>query len=100
MSDGVDLMLKLVSQAKHPYEINIGLYFSQTVLASHPKNHCVPILGVLDLPDDDDLKIIVMPLLREIDDPCFDTVGEVVEMFRQIFEAGPSVVSAPYTLHF
>lgn len=29
-----------------------------------------------------------MPLLRSYDDPAFDTFGEAVECFRQLFEVG------------
>jgi serine/threonine protein kinase len=46
----------------------------------------VPILDVLQVPDDEDRLLIVMPLLRPHGDPRFDTVGEAVEFIRQIFE--------------
>jgi hypothetical protein len=36
--------------------------------------------------DDDEKIILVMPLLREYYDPRFDTVGEVIEFFQQVFE--------------
>ena len=55
-------------------------------MASDPRNHSVPIYEVLQLPDDDDKLILVMPLLKEYQIPRFDTIGEVVEFFRQIFE--------------
>lgn len=86
MSDGAIVMLKRTRLSVHPFETDIGQYFSDPSISSDPKNHCVPFLDVLQAPDDDDLRIIVMPHLRSVDDPEFDTVGEVVEFFRQVFE--------------
>ena len=77
--------LKQIARAVHPYEVDIALYFSSEQLVLDPANHCVPIYGVLVL-DDDDFIIIVMPLLRPYTNPRFDTVGEAIECFRQLFE--------------
>lgn len=70
----------------HPDELDIGLYFSES-FASHPENHCVPFYEILSF-DDNETVIIVMPLLRPYADPPFDTFGEVMECFRQLFEVG------------
>ncbi|SJL11205.1 uncharacterized protein ARMOST_14608 [Armillaria ostoyae] len=48
----------------------------------HQRNHCVPIHHLKY----EEFGILVLPLLRKFDDPPFDTVGEVVECLRQIFE--------------
>ncbi|OCH83830.1 hypothetical protein OBBRIDRAFT_892117 [Obba rivulosa] len=85
-SDGVTVVLKRIRPSQHPYEIDIGMYFSSELLKSDARNHCVPIYEVLDVPDDPDLKLLVMPLLRDFDDPHMETVGEAVELFRQLFE--------------
>jgi len=77
-------MLKKIKKKDHPHEETIGNLFSD--LGPSPANHCVPILRVLHPPDDEDLVIIAMPLLRRLDSPRFDTIGEAVEFFRQIFE--------------
>jgi len=84
LQDGKFVMLKLIKKSVHPYEAEIGTFFSSEPLAANPRNHCVPILEVLQIPDDEDELFLVMPLLREHDDPRFDTIGEVVEFFRQI----------------
>ncbi|KAL0952414.1 hypothetical protein HGRIS_006688 [Hohenbuehelia grisea] len=84
--DGAIVMLKRFKKSIHPYEVEIGQYFSSEALASDPQNHCVPIFEVLQVPDDDDEVILVMPQLREFDDPRFDTIGEIVDFFSQIFE--------------
>lgn len=78
--------LKQISRAEHPYEVDIALYFSSEDLALKPANHCVPIYDVLSLSNDSDFVIIVMPLLRPYTNPRFDTIGEAVECFRQLFE--------------
>lgn len=86
ISDGECVMLKRVSVIKHPDEVEITRYFSSEPLASHPRNHCIPLYDVLEPPDDPELVIIVLPYLRHYDSPRFKTVGETVEFFRQIFE--------------
>lgn len=86
MSDNSLVLLKLIKTKVHPDEVDIGLYFSSEPLASHPKNHCVPIYEVLDLPDSDHEIIIVMPLLRKFNNPRIKSVGEAAEFFRQVFE--------------
>lgn len=86
MSDGTFVMMKLVEKSLHPYEAEIGTFLSSEPLASDPCNHCVPLFSTLQVPDDEDKLIIIMPLLRVHDDPRFDTIGEAVEFFRQIFE--------------
>ncbi|KAJ7088720.1 kinase-like domain-containing protein [Mycena belliarum] len=51
-----------------------------------PRNHAVPILETLEVPDDKHITIIVMPLLRKYCQPRFDTFGEAVDFFSQIIE--------------
>ena len=70
----------------HPYEVDIATSLCSKQLSSDPLNHCVPIYEVLKVPGDDDKVIIVMPLLRRWDEPEFETVGEGVDFFRQLFE--------------
>lgn len=86
MSDGLYLSLKVVNKSVFPYEVVIGQYFMMEQSASHPQNHCVPFLDVLQVPDESDKEIIVMPLLLDFTRPRFDTFGEVVECLRQLFE--------------
>ncbi|EEB88895.1 hypothetical protein MPER_13078 [Moniliophthora perniciosa FA553] len=73
ISDGKPVQLKKVSRTAAFEEVEIGLYFSRSDLAQNARNHCVPILEVLAVPTDDDLDIIVMPLLRDFGSPEFDT---------------------------
>ncbi|KAJ7141188.1 kinase-like domain-containing protein [Mycena epipterygia] len=95
--DNTDVALKLLKKSTHVKEVDgevvgefveleIGLFFSSDPLAKDPRNHCVPILEVIQVPDDDDSTIIVMPFLRPYSDPRFDTFGEAIDCFGQIFE--------------
>ena len=84
--NGELVMLKRVSHNEHPYEKEISLFFSSEEIASHPRCHCVSIYDVLDIPEDEEHFILVLPLLREYDDPRIKSIGEAVEFFRQIFE--------------
>ncbi|KAG2129474.1 kinase-like domain-containing protein [Suillus clintonianus] len=86
MSDGLYISLKVVNKSVHPHEVEIGQYFMMEHLASDPKNHCIPFLDVLSVPNEEDKQILVMPLLLNFTMPRFDTVGEVVECLRQLFE--------------
>ncbi|CAK5274856.1 unnamed protein product [Mycena citricolor] len=84
--DGQQVMLKCISKRKFPHEVEIGQLFSTDAMAKNPRNRCIPILDTLDDPYDGDKQIIVMPRLIRFDEPLFDTVGEVVDCFRQLAE--------------
>ncbi|KAI9067306.1 hypothetical protein FKP32DRAFT_1588665 [Trametes sanguinea] len=86
IQDGAIVVLKKIRTSVHPYEIEIGRFFSDEAVARDPRNHCVPIYDVLDVPRDDDVKLLVMPLLYKFFAPPFLTVGEAVECCRQIIE--------------
>ncbi|OCH84104.1 hypothetical protein OBBRIDRAFT_742165, partial [Obba rivulosa] len=86
ISDGTMVLLKKISLSKHPHEIEINKFFSSEPLSSSERNHCVPLYEVLDVPEDGDTKLLVMPFLRQYNNPQIATVGEAAEFFRQIFE--------------
>ncbi|KII92697.1 hypothetical protein PLICRDRAFT_103575 [Plicaturopsis crispa FD-325 SS-3] len=86
IADGSFVSLKKIRRSSHPYEVEIGQFLSSAPLVSDPTNHCVPLIDVLEVPDDEDVVILVMPLLRYYDNPRFDTFGETIEFLRQILE--------------
>ena len=47
------------------------------------RNHCVPVLDVFTDPFDPQLRLLVMPYLRQFNDPNFGTVGEVIDAVYQ-----------------
>lgn len=58
LSDREMVMLKCIQQSVHPFEITVSKMFSEEPLRSHPRNHCVPVLEVLE----DGVSILVLPL--------------------------------------
>ncbi|GBE80551.1 hypothetical protein SCP_0302660 [Sparassis crispa] len=85
-SDGAVVVLKKTKKSTHPYEAEIARFLSSSPLISDPRNHCVPICEALQDPIDEDIVLLVMPLLRLYDEPRFETVGEAVEFFHQMIE--------------
>ncbi|KAI8993982.1 kinase-like domain-containing protein [Trametes punicea] len=86
LADNTVVVLKQVMMSRFPYEVAISRFFSTGPLADDPRNHCVPIYEVLDVPDDKDLKLLVMPLLHRFEKPRFLTIGEAIECCRQLIE--------------
>lgn len=70
-------------------EAKLTKYFFSPPIRDDPNNHCVPLLDVMDIPDDEGFEILVIPLLRPFDSPRFDTVGECIDLFQQIFKVSP-----------
>ncbi|KAH9915864.1 hypothetical protein B0H21DRAFT_321145 [Amylocystis lapponica] len=70
------------------------LFLHHTILIPHrhfqqksdSRNHCVPLLNVLQDPQDDDVVLLVLPLLRKYNDPLLDTIGEAIEFLHQVFQ--------------
>jgi hypothetical protein len=87
ISDGKPVMLKKLPRQEGPYELEINRLFSTEPLSSNPRNHCVHLLDVIELPNDP--PIIVHPLLRPFHNPPFRTYGEFVTFFAQICEVSP-----------
>ncbi|PBK75271.1 hypothetical protein ARMSODRAFT_514104 [Armillaria solidipes] len=86
VQDGKKVMLKRVSKSEFPLEVELSDFLSSSPLSEDPRNHYVPIYDVLQSPRDSDYHILVMPRLHKFHSPSFDTVGELVECFRQILE--------------
>lgn len=83
--DGNHVMLKKFAPSSGTAEAEIALLFSGEPHLSNPKNHCIP-TTVLGVPDEEDVQLLVMPLLQSWEEPKFDTIGEVVDFFHQVFE--------------
>ncbi|KAJ7153520.1 hypothetical protein C8R43DRAFT_1235480 [Mycena crocata] len=85
ISDGAHVMLKMSRVNDYPDEVPIAEFLSSEASTADPRNHCVPIYETLH-PNLSDITILAMPLLYGIQSPKFETIGEAVECFRQIFE--------------
>ena len=77
-------MLKKLPFEEGPHELEINRLFSMGPLASNPRNHCAPLLDVIQLPNDP--PIMVHSLLRLFYNPRFQTFGEFVSFFSQVCE--------------
>ncbi|KIJ43815.1 hypothetical protein M422DRAFT_228875 [Sphaerobolus stellatus SS14] len=88
ISDGFPVIMKILCHSKDSSELELRLnvLFSTEPLASNPKNHCVKVLEVLEVPDYEDLVLLVMPRLRIYNDPPFQTIGEGLHFIHQLFE--------------
>ncbi|KAG6884142.1 hypothetical protein C0993_000979 [Termitomyces sp. T159_Od127] len=84
-ADGSLVVLKEI-KLHSDQEIPIGKLFSSGTLAKHPKNHCVPFMDVIEPSEGSGSAFVVMPYLLDTDNPPFETIGEVVAYFEQIFE--------------
>ncbi|KAI0662961.1 kinase-like domain-containing protein [Cubamyces menziesii] len=82
--DGQLVYLKKVLSSSH--ELEICRFFSSESLRRDPRNHCVPLVEVLPHPTDPETSFIVMPFLRNIDDPAFETIEDILECGEQLLE--------------
>jgi len=87
ISDGRQVMLKMIPFEEGPYELEMNRLFSTEPLSSNPRNRCAPLLDVIRLPNDP--PIMVHPLLRPFYDPRFQTFGEFLSFFAQACEVRP-----------
>ncbi len=92
--DGKRVMLRKVSQ--NELEISVFFKYSHETITNDPRNHCVPIFDVLEVPYEDETAIIVMPFLRPFYTPRFETRGEFLEFFRQILEVRKHIIHLCY----
>ena len=82
ISDGRYVMPKRLLEEEGPYELQLNRLFSSEPLASNPRNHCAPLLDVIELPNDP--PIMVHSQLHTYYKPPFHTYGEFVAFFGQI----------------
>jgi serine/threonine protein kinase len=85
--DGKQVMLKKIFPNEGPHELIITQLFSSRQLARDPRNHCVPLLDIIEMPQNGQ-KLLVLPFLRPFNNPSFQTFGEFVVFFTQICEVG------------
>jgi hypothetical protein len=86
LRDGKHVMLKRILPEENPYELTLAQYFSTPEVARDPRNHCVPLLDVIEIPN---AKLMVMPFLTPFDYPPFKTRGEMLAFASQILDVSP-----------
>ncbi|KAG5348897.1 hypothetical protein C0989_007354, partial [Termitomyces sp. Mn162] len=76
--------IKRITKASN--EIAIGKYLTSEELLSDSKNHCLPVLDDFVDPEDSTISYMIMPLLRDFNDPEFGAHGEVIDCVTQLLE--------------
>jgi hypothetical protein len=99
IDDGSRVILKTAAE-ESPHELLITQLFSSPGLKGDPKNHCVPLLDLVDLSQTgpDGRRLMVMPFLFSFKNPRFRTSGEFVAFFTQISEVRPTTCRITYNL--
>lgn len=72
-----------IKATRNMEEIRIAQYLSSL---QDSRNRCVPVLDVFTDPFDPQLRLLVMPYLRQFNDPNFGSVGEVIDFMDQALE--------------
>lgn len=65
-------------------EVSIASMLYHESLRSDSRNHCVPVLDVIQDDIDPNISYLVMPFLRIMNDPQFESVNEVIECVDQL----------------
>jgi hypothetical protein len=78
-------MLKLMDKSFHPHEAEISMYLSSDEVKADPRHRCMTVYEVLQVPDVEKYMVLVLAFLRPFDNPPFDTFGEAVDFFSQMF---------------
>ena len=84
MKDGVFVFIKRVGEDAD--ETEIQRYLTDDQKKGDPKNHCCPILDVFRDAEDEGYEYVVLPVLRDFDDPKFYAVIEVLDFVKQTLE--------------
>ncbi|TBU50532.1 kinase-like domain-containing protein [Dichomitus squalens] len=84
IADGKLVQLKRIRTDSQ--ELDIARRFSSPEYRSDPRNHCVPILDIIPDADDPQMSYIVMPFLRDVDDPPFKSVKNILDCIDQLLE--------------
>lgn len=84
MSDARMVYIKRIKTMSE--EARIGRMFSEPGLRDKPSNHCVPILDFFPDEEDQSMSYMVMPFLRNTNDPPFEMVYDVIDLVDQLLE--------------
>ncbi|KAF9254051.1 hypothetical protein L218DRAFT_1082502, partial [Marasmius fiardii PR-910] len=91
VSDGAIVYFKRLystTRRKNADELEMIRLLAPEPFASDPRNHCIPCYSILNVPETiaKDNVLLELPFLNDFFTPEFETVGEVVEFFRQTLE--------------
>ena len=69
-------------------EGHIAQMLSTKEMLADPRNHCVPVIEVIEDPNDEKVSYMVMPLLQHVEWPPFECIKDIVDCVDQVFEVG------------
>lgn len=90
--DGLAVILKRVVLRKPHNELRVCQIFADPHTASLPQNYCLRLLDIVDIPNNPRECLIVLPLLLPFHIRPFETVGEAIEFFQQMFSVRSSAL--------
>ena len=76
-------------------EYRIAQLLTQEDWVNDPRNHCVPTVKLFEDHNNNQVSYIVMPFLRPINDPPFESVKEIIDFVDQILEVFSDVSISP-----
>ena len=91
IADGKLVSVKIVRSGG--LEVQIASILRTSPLDDDPTNHCVPILDIFQDDKDVTATYMVMPFLRDYDNPRFERVEDVLDFGEQLLEVSIRVVS-------
>ena len=97
--DGKHVMFKRIFPEEGSHELRTMQLFSSSEVARDLRNHCVPLLNVIEIPNTRQ-KLMVMPFLRPFNNPRFQTFGEFVAFFTQVCEVNSLNVPVAFPNQF
>ncbi|EPT00389.1 hypothetical protein FOMPIDRAFT_1049710 [Fomitopsis schrenkii] len=84
ISDGKLVTIKCVTTGC--LEMRIAMMLGMPPLSEDPTNHCVSLLDVFEDAANTNVSYIVMPFLRDFDNPPFECVEDVLDFGEQLLE--------------
>ncbi|KAG8750814.1 hypothetical protein FRC11_010029 [Ceratobasidium sp. 423] len=86
VKDGKRVIIKAFDTQLTPNELPVLQYLSDEHLRSNPSNHCASALDYFPVPDNEGWVFVVMETYHSIYITPFETIGEVIELARQLLE--------------
>lgn len=91
ISDGKLVTIKCVTTGC--LEMRIAMMLGMPPLSEDPTNHCVSLLDVFEDAANTNVSYIVMPFLRDFDNPPFECVEDVLDFGEQLLEVSTSIMT-------
>ena len=91
VSDGKLVCIKRIRTESREGEI--AALFSTEDMRRDPRNHCIPVLEILQDDEFPEISYLVMPFCRSMDNPPFNLVDDVLDFADQVLEVSDLTAS-------